>query len=246
MEEKNSNKKPKLRMINELSPDAQNYNYGDYDYGCGSGCGCGCGCGECGCGCGCGSQGRGDGSDEANCMSEARYWELCMKNELTTRVYVCGQGWTMPVVMVSGSSGIYTGWGTGASDCMSKDIFDRLSSLGLLKGQVYVCGQGWTWPETNIGSCGCGSCGYGSGSFVNGGDMGRGKAPQTYEEAKLIENVIGNDYVQSVMRALWEEMLNLADETGRLEVGCWMFYDWEDKQIHKRTYEKINGTSFRA
>lgn len=74
---KTENKKPKLKEIKHLSPDAQNYSYGS--------CGCGCGCGSCGsCGnsSGCGvSRGTGDGSSPENCMSEQRYWELCLKGE---------------------------------------------------------------------------------------------------------------------------------------------------------------------
>lgn len=119
----------------------------------------------------------------------------------------------IPVVMVPGSSGIYTGWGTGASDCMSKDIFDRLCYLGLLKGRVYVCGQGWTWAEAGSGSCGCGcgSCGCGCG--------GSGDYPVDLMDSSKFEPwYIGADCLEQCKKVLNNYGIS-ANETRRIHLA---------------------------
>ena len=92
METKNENqsKKSKLKEINQLSPDAQNYSYGS--------------CGSCGCGCGSGwESGWGTGSDD--CMSQELFLKLSDSGALKSEVYVCGWGWTLPGVTAYGSCG---------------------------------------------------------------------------------------------------------------------------------------------
>ena len=142
MEEKNSNKEPKLRMLNELSPDAQSYNYGDYDYGyssgggysCGSGynsgegsCGCGscgCGCGSCGCGsCGCGSCGCGScGCGSCGCGS-------------------CGE---------ECSSGCGRADGSSPDNCMSEARYWQLYFRGEINKGVFICGLGYAMPGITV------------------------------------------------------------------------------------------------
>lgn len=128
METKNENQsnRTKLKEITQLSPDAQNYSYGS----CGS-CGCGCGCGSCGCGCG---SGLGTGPDD--CMSQDLFLELSNRGALTSEVYVCGWGWTLPGVTIygscgsCGSCGCGSGSGTGPDDCMPQDLFLELNDRG--------------------------------------------------------------------------------------------------------------------
>lgn len=165
---KTENKKPKLKEIKHLSPDAQNYSYGS--------CGCGCGCGSrgsCGNSSGCGvSRGTGDGSSPENCMSEQRYWELCLKGELTSSVYVCGWGYTAPSPIITGCGSGGCGeidlgdLGSGPDCCMPLDLFLDLDNRNLLKSEVYVCGEGWRQPRFMSYDSWESSCGY-SGSLFN-------------------------------------------------------------------------------
>lgn len=100
-------------------------------------------------------------------MSEQRYWELCLKGELTSPVYVCGWGYTSPSPIITGCGEIDLGdLGKGPDRCMPLDIFLDLDNRNLLKSEVYVCGEGWKKPRFmsygssgSCGSCGCGSCG---------------------------------------------------------------------------------------
>ena len=165
---KTENEKPKLKEINQLSPDVQNYSYGYCGW---SGCGCGCGCG-----CVCGT---GMGTGPNDCMPQEVFLELSDRGVLKTQVYVCGWGGTIPGTTIYGSCGSCGcgcgscgcgygscgcgsgyGCGTGPNDCMPQNKFLELCDKGLLTSQtyVYVCGWGWTLPGTTIyGSCG--SCG---------------------------------------------------------------------------------------
>ena len=102
-------------------------------------------------------------------MSEARYWQLCLRGELGTGVFVCGLGYTLPNVLVEGDT--YLGeLGSGPESCMPLDLFLDFDRRGLIKKKVYVCGVGWKSPSIPVysgsgcgcGSCGCGSCGCGS------------------------------------------------------------------------------------
>lgn len=129
--------KPALKVINQLSPDAQNYSYGSYGCGCVS---CGCGCGSCGCG-----MGGGTGPDD--CMPQDVFWKLRDQGALKSSVYVCGLGWTSPGITVYGSCGS-CGYGScGSCGCGSC-------------GSCGSCGCG------SCGSCGYGSCGS-CGSLFN-------------------------------------------------------------------------------
>ena len=145
METKNENQsnRIKLKEITQPSPDTQNYSYGS--------------CGSCGCGCG---SGLGTGPDD--CMSQDLLLELSDRGALTSEVYVCGWGWTLPGGTIygscgsCGSCGCGSGSGTGPDDCMPQDLFLELNDRG---GPRYVCGWGWTLPGVTIyGFCGCG-CG---------------------------------------------------------------------------------------
>lgn len=163
---KTENEKPKLKVITELSPEAQDYNYGSGSGSCGCGCGCGCGI----------SKGRGDGSDPDNCMSKQRFSELCAKGELKSGVFVCGWGYTIPEITVIGSGNGSSGSGGCGCGCGS------CGSCG-----CGSCGCG------SCGSCGCGSCGScGSGGCGCGCGCGGTLGEQALARAREYE---GTPYV---------------------------------------------------
>ncbi|MEY8708684.1 hypothetical protein AALK94_15445 [Bacteroides faecichinchillae] len=133
METKNENQsnRIKLKEITQPSPDTQNYSYGS--------------CGSCGCGC---RSGLGTGPDD--CMSQDLLLELSDRGALTSEVYVCGWGWTLPGGTIygscgsCGSCGCGSGSGTGPDDCMPQDLFLELND----RGGTSVCmrlGMDITW-----------------------------------------------------------------------------------------------------
>lgn len=107
----------------------------------------------CSVGCGC-CTGAGTGPDD--CMSEDMFYDLCSRGVLKSAVYVCGHGWMIPEVVVTGCAcGCACGcdWGTGcgwgsdwASGSGSGSYFGSDGNMGSGSG----CGCG------SASGCGCG------------------------------------------------------------------------------------------
>jgi hypothetical protein len=68
----------------------------------------------------------GAGSGPNDCMTPEFYDVLCKNGALKSAVYVCGIGWTLPEVSVTGSSsdsGSDSGSGSGSSTGCGSDVF---------------------------------------------------------------------------------------------------------------------------
>ncbi|WP_211095535.1 MULTISPECIES: hypothetical protein [Bacteroides] len=184
------------------------------------------------------STGTGMGPDD--CMSQDFFNSLNERGAISGSIYVCGWGWTLAGWSASGC-----GCGSGSGSipsclcgCCSYDLCSCINSgcgsgSGCGSSSGSDSGSGCGSSDSHTCACSCYYCGVGSGSSSGSGSGGLNDDSSIVQEARKYHNVINDANVKNFLNELRELMIAKANNSGRQEVGCHIYYNVKERRYYK-------------